>query len=490
MASGSQITYLYDADGSRTQKSAADATTVYLRGLSGELLTEWRDTGTTVRARDYLYADRRLLGVVDRPVGPSTMCGGGSIPDGSPKTVTIPSGGTGTVTFGGSACRRVAAVITASTLANCSVSNAFSIHKPDGSMMAVSNNVCEGSVVGPVTLPVNGTYSVVIDPLGTNAGQVTVRVYDIVDVTGSLTFGHAVNTSLTVPGQQGRWTFVGSANQRVSAVINTSTFPNCVHFNTFAMLKPDGTELGATQNVCGGTIIGPFVLPTSGVYTVVVDPTWSYTGQVSVTAYNVVDVTGPLTVNGSPVSAVLATPGQRALWSFSGAAGQQVRATINASTVPNCVTFNNFSLLKPDGAALGGSQNICGNTMIGPFVLPAPGTYTVVIDPASSATGAVTARVFDPGLLVNETAPPTVVTVPPATTVSVRVVGGSGNSGDWVALAAAGSSHSSYLAYQYVPTSGAAMSFTLPATPGTYEFRLFPTSISPPLMASASVVVQ
>ena len=111
------------------------------------------------------------------------------------------------------------------------------------------------------------------------------------------------------------------------------------------------------------------------------------------------------------------------------------------------------------------------------------------MDPASSATGAVTARVFDPAVLVNDIAPPAIVTVPPGTRVSVRIVGASGNPGDWVALAVAGSSQSSYLTYQYVP-SGGAMSFTMPATPGTYEFRLFPTSISPAVMASATVVVQ
>ena len=81
-------------------------------------------------------------------------------------------------------------------------------------------------------------------------------------------------------------------------------------------------------------MVGPVVLPANGIYTVVVDPSGSWTGQVAVTAYDVVDVTGAVTVNGSAVSADLTAPGQRGLWTFEGVNGQKVRAAMNSSTVP------------------------------------------------------------------------------------------------------------------------------------------------------------
>ena len=62
-----------------------------------------------------------LLSAIDRPVAPLSTCGGQAIPDGSPTSLTIPAGGVATFTFEGSACRKVSASITASTVGNCSL---------------------------------------------------------------------------------------------------------------------------------------------------------------------------------------------------------------------------------------------------------------------------------------------------------------------------------------------------------------------------------
>jgi hypothetical protein len=85
----------------------------------------------------------------------------------------------------------------------------------------------------------------------------------------------------------------------------------------------------------------------------------------------------------------------------------------------------------------------------------------------------VTARVIDPVVLVNKKAPPKGITVAPSTVVSVQVVGGPGNTADQVRLSVAGSDGGSYLQTKPAPTSGTPVSFTMPATPGTYHFRLF-----------------
>ena len=186
--------------------------------------------------------------------------------------------------------------------------------------------------------------------------------------------------------------------------------------------------------MCTGAIVGPVTLPTTGTYTALVDPAGAFTGQVTVKAYDVVDVTGPVTVNGSPVSATFTVPGQRGRWTFSGTTGQKVRAVVNASTIPSCGIYNSFAILKPDGSQLGGQWNMCAGAMTPQFTLPTDGVYTLLVDPAGSQTGSVTARVIDPAVLVNGTAPPTGVTVPPSTVVSVQVVGGTGNTADRVYL--------------------------------------------------------
>jgi hypothetical protein len=292
------------------------------------------------------------------------------------------------------------------------------------------------------------------------------------------------------------WTFTGRRNQRVSAAILSSTITTCnVFYHTLKIVAgptAGGAVVGTATGGCTGTMLDPVTLPADGPYTLVFDPWASSVGHVTAAAYDVVDVSGHTAVNGPAVSAALTMPGQRAFWTFSGIAGQKVRAAISASTVPQCLINNSFRIVAgsgPDGAAIGASWNMCPGAIIGPFSLPAAGVYTMVIDPAGPSTGNVTARVIDPVVLVNETAPPGAVTVAPGATVSVRIVGAPGNARDWVALSTTGSGNSSYLTWQYVPPS-AALSFKMPATAGTYEFRLFLNNGYNRLATSTTVTVR
>jgi hypothetical protein len=214
----------------------------------------------------------------------------------------------------------------------------------------------------------------------------------VVDVTGALSYGQTASAALTTPGQRGVWTFAGTAGESVSAVINSSTVGGCGS-GGFAIVKPDGTTFLVTTSVCAGAILGPSVLPTTGTYTVVVDPSGAYTGNVTMTVYNVVDVTGALSY-GQTASAALTTPGQRGVWTFAGTAGESVRALITASTIGSC-SAGVLSVLKPDNVALASTGTVCVVTL-GPMTLPTTGTYTVVVDPSGITTGSVTVSVVSP----------------------------------------------------------------------------------------------
>jgi hypothetical protein len=97
----------------------------------------------------------------------------------------------------------------------------------------------------------------------------------------------------------------------------------------------------------------------------------------------------------------------------------------------------------------------------------------LLADPGGSNTGNVTVRVIDPVVMVNGTAPPTAITVARSAVVSVQVIGGPGNAGDKLRLSVAESNSNSYLMSKSVPTSGFPVTFTMPSTPGIYQFRLF-----------------
>jgi hypothetical protein len=133
------------------------------------------------------------------------------------------------------------------------------------------------------------------------------------------------------------------------------------------------------------------------------------------------------------------------------------------------------------------------------FTMPAtPGTYNVRfflndswVKLATSATITVTA-----------TAPPTLTlsatTILPGGTVTATIVNGPGNAGDWLGLLGASAADGAYVAWKYLngtqfrPASGvtgAAVAFTMPATPGAYNVRFFLNDSWAKLATSATITV-
>ena len=153
---------------------------------------------------------------------------------------------------------------TASALPNCSVFyNQFRVHDPSGALVPpFADDVCAGSIVGPVTLPASGTYTVAVNPYGTNVGYVTVRIYDVVDVTGPIPFGQAVKANLAIPGQRGIWTFTGTQNQRVSAVVTHIEYPELLGVPLQGQNHPgSGSERSRRDRIPERAVLGQIVGP-------------------------------------------------------------------------------------------------------------------------------------------------------------------------------------------------------------------------------------
>lgn len=143
----------------------------------------------------------------------------GSItPGGSPVTITTTTPGQNAVlTFSGTAGQRVSLQLSGTTFTGCiAVNNA--IKKPDGTTLISSDLCAPSGFLDTAELPVTGTYSILIDPVGTTVGSETLLLNDVpADATASITPGGSpVTLSTTVAGQNGQATFSGSVNQRVS----------------------------------------------------------------------------------------------------------------------------------------------------------------------------------------------------------------------------------------------------------------------------------
>jgi len=159
----------------------------------------------------------------------------------------------------------------------------LAIKKPDGTTLA-SGGFASGATafIDVQTLPVAGTYTVLLDPAGTAVGSATLQLYNVgSDITGPIVPGGApVPVTTTVPGQNVTLTFTGTTNQQVSLAMTGSTYPYVGLFHVLAIKKPDGTTLASVNFTNGPTAsIGTQTLPVAGTYTVLLDPAGTAVGS-------------------------------------------------------------------------------------------------------------------------------------------------------------------------------------------------------------------
>jgi YD repeat-containing protein len=267
------------------------------------------------------------------------------------------------------------------------------VQKPDGTIL-VSQNFSGTGFLDIITLPVDGTYLVLIDPADSSWGSLNVTVHDVPeDTTGTITVGgSAVTVTNSHPGQNGKLTFSGTANQRVSIRMTSVAFTN----GTFAWVylkKPDGSTLASVFFAEPSGFLDTQVLPSTGTYTILVDPSDGGVGNTTVTAYEVpADVTGSVTVGGSALNVANTTPGQNADITFEGTASQQVTVSVANSTM-SCIAV---TLKQPNGSTLT-TKSSCGTSFsLTTQTLPTTGTYTIKIDPSGANTGNLNVNVTNP----------------------------------------------------------------------------------------------
>jgi YD repeat-containing protein len=315
---------------------------------------------------------------------------------GETKTVTVTgSGKIALLLFDGAFSQRVSVKVT-----TASYLGTLNLYNPDRSTLIATGGYIGGEFIDPQKLFTTGTYAILIKPDYPPA-SITFTLYNVPpDATNTIAIGGSpVSVTTTTPGQNCLVTFNGTAGQQVS--LNSTT--NIAAW-VLSILKPDGTVLGSAN----GAFIDNMTLPTTGAYTILVNPTDALTGNATLTLYNVADVTGSLTIGSAPVSTTITYPGQRSRLTFSGTAGQKVSLLGSNATMACDLWIKN-----PDGSTLtsGGAPWLDTKT------LPATGTYTVIVDPAGTAVGSISLRLYDvidiSGSITPGGAPVTVTTTTP-----------------------------------------------------------------------------
>jgi YD repeat-containing protein len=336
-------------------------------------------------------------------------------PGGSPYTGTINNAGDlGIVVFSATAGQPLSLTISSSSLSDAIVS----ILDPSGSSIE-SESIGNGqSLLDTVNAPVSGTYTILVQSAGAT-GSLTLSLAQTSTQTGGPNTSQTEEVNIAGAGQSATVTFNGTAGQIVSVAVENTTFPGFGISGGVSILNPNETTLTSGGMVGQGNFLyGPVALPSTGTYSVVITPSnggGSATVLVSLFQNRAISVTA---VNGGTASTPVSIniPGQEALLTFSGTAGQVASVVLNDSTFTGGGNNVAVRILNPDGSTLlSGTTQYQGSFIFGPATLPSTGNYTIVISPGINSGGAnVLLSLFanQTGSLVSGTPDNVTITIP------------------------------------------------------------------------------
>jgi YD repeat-containing protein len=336
------------------------------------------DTGTYTIVVDPQEAKTvRLTLTLSEPLTGALTIGGASMP------ITLRPGQEARLTFEGTAGQRASLGVTEVSFGTGD-NVLISILKPDETDLVSTTMGTSGGDLDTDPLPATGTYTIVVDPVGSFFDPVptTASLTLILSepVSGAITIGSSsVPITLDRPGQNARLTFEGTAGQRVS--LGIIDFAGDV-----SILRPDGTKLASKRIFTNEGDIDAAPLSDTGTYTIVVDP-GALTGSFTLTLSE--PVTGTITIDGPSVPVTLNRPGQDARVTFEGMAGQQLRLEVGEVSLDTIFASVIVSLLSPDETTLVSQTMNASGGNIDTDPLPAIGIYTVVVNPQQTKTASL-----------------------------------------------------------------------------------------------------
>ena len=295
--------------------------------------------------------------------------------------------------FEGQAGQRVAAVLSDNTYGQSpsQIAVHMRILSPDGELLGRSPHTGSLDEILEVTLEVDGTHTLVVDPFSVATGEATVALYGPVDSQGTISFGGSPATVMfDTPGQRATLTFEATAGQRlaVDAIALVRESGGCLpgsesFFDLYVcnfkleLLGPDGEVIDELPFVDErGDQTDILTLPTTGTYRIEIDPGGLVTGVVDIRLLTF-DPGDVLIPDGSPVTVTLERPGEVASIGFTGEARQTYLVTISDVKIgtSRCCTVH-YHVLTPDGErAKYGYPSPYETGPDGPQTVPSQGAY-------------------------------------------------------------------------------------------------------------------
>lgn len=318
--------------------------------------------------------------------------------DGTSLALSAGPGQSARALMAGVAADQRAMMVSGMTTAPAGQSLSFSIALPSGSTFRNGSATGSGTTTLLPPFVTTGTYAAVFTPAAT-ATRAEFKVALLPGVALPVD-GAALSLTITGTGDGARLVFAGTAGENMGLGISgLALAPASAGSVNFSVYRPDATLLATGTCDADGTRCAANLanLPTSGNYSVIVQPAGGATGSMQVWLSR--DATGTL-VAGAPLGLVLGRPGQNARLSFAGTAGSVVAVQIRGiATVPGNQGIL-AQLYRPDGMGHAYLHVTgAGGTLV-PIALPLTGTYTLALEPEPAAKAAATAAMevlLDPG---------------------------------------------------------------------------------------------
>jgi trimeric autotransporter adhesin len=157
------------------------------------------------------------------------------------------------------------------------------IYRPDGSLLGttnclVANGGCQINLPGLTA----GAHRIRLSPPTTGNRTMSLTATLSADATGTLNLNTVTSINVNRRGKNARYTFSGTAAQNFKLVIASQTTSPSGKKVFYTVLNPNGTVLGTIGSTTATLTYNVPTLPTTGTYTVLVDPEFGETATMTI----------------------------------------------------------------------------------------------------------------------------------------------------------------------------------------------------------------
>ena len=250
----------------------------------------------------------------------------GSSTIGAATTVAIGApGGTAVRTFPGIAGQKVTLTVSGNSIAGADLT----VRDPNGNTVATLFVSSATGFREPFTLPTTGTYTILADPRDQLVGTLTFIFGDVPNNGGSTAIGTPTTVTIGTIGEVAVRSFPATAGQKLTLSVSGNNIAGA----DLIVRDANGNTI-TTLFASGATAFrDAFTLPTTGTYTITVDPRDQLTGSLTYTLNAVPNDNTGSTAIGTPTTVTIGTIGEVAIRTFSATAGQKLTLTVSGNSI-------------------------------------------------------------------------------------------------------------------------------------------------------------